>query len=340
MRWAVALTLLASTADATLQLDGAGATFPAPLYARWFFAYSREHPEVRFNYQAIGSGAGVKQIASHAVDFGASDAPLSDEQMRQFPGLVMVPAVLGAVAIVYNLPGVQGLKLSPEALAAVFLGTITRWDDPLIARDNPDALLPARPIAVAHRDDASGTTFVFTEYLSKVSPEWRAQVGNGTTVRWPIGIGGRGSNAIASLVGQAQDSIGYVELAHARQARLQVAALRNPSGNWVLPGLHSIEAAAEGVEPAADLRASLTASSSPKAWPLSSFTYLLVYRDHPDARKGEALLRFLWWALNQGQTMAAAMDYVPLPERVAVRVRTLLRTLSAGGRQVLGAATQ
>ena len=316
-------------------INGAGATFPFPLYSKWFSDYNKLHPEVQINYQSIGSGGGIKQIIEKTVDFGASDAPMSDEEMRKAEGIQHVPTVLGAVVVVYNVTGLTDLKLSPEALAGIFLGKITRWNDPAIARDNKSARLPEAAIAVAHRSDGSGTTAVFTDYLAKVSPEWKAGPGAGKSVSWPAGLGGKGNEGVTGIVKQTDGAIGYVELAYANQNKLLVAELRNKDGKFVKPSLESVSAAAEKAEIPDDYRVSITDVAGPAAYPISAFTYLLVYRDQPDPAKGEALVRFLWWAVHEGQKTAPQLDYAPLPKAVVHKVEGTLRKLTVQGKAVL-----
>ena len=329
---ALLLTAGAARADSLL-VNGAGATFPAPLYTKWFAEYHRLHPELAFNYQAIGSGGGIQQITRGTVDFGASDAPLSDEQIAKIPDVVHVPTVLGAVVVTYNAP-VKSLRLTPEALADIFLGKIARWNDPALAKLNPGEKLPDAAIIVAHRSDGSGTSYGFTDYLSKVSPEWAGKVGKGTSVKWPVGLGGKGNDGVTGLVKQNPGAIGYVELAYANQNKLPLAQLRNRDGHYLLPTLASTSASAAGVAMPPDYRVSITDASGKEAWPIASFTYLLVHRDQPDAKKGEALVRFLWWATHEGQKDAAPLDYAPLPAKVVHMVEQTIRSLKVQGKPV------
>ncbi len=329
-----ALLFAAGTARAdSLLINGAGATFPAPLYTKWFAEYHRLHPELAFNYQAIGSGGGIQQITNGTVDFGASDAPLSDEQIAKIPDVVHIPTVLGAVVVTYNAP-VKSLKLTPEALADIFLGKIATWNDPALAKLNPGVKLPDTAITVAHRSDGSGTSYGFTDYLSKVSPEWAAKVGKGTSVKWPVGLGGKGNDGVTGLVKQNPGAIGYVELAYANQNKLPLAQLRNKDGHYLLPTLASTSASAAGVAMPADYRVSITNASGKEAWPIASFTYLLVHRDLADAKKGEALVKFLWWATHQGQKDAAPLDYAPLPAKVVHMVEKTIESLTVQGKPV------
>ena len=338
MKKALALILAlgggAVAADKML-INGAGATFPFPLYSKWFSDYNKLHPEVQINYQSIGSGGGIKQITEKTVDFGASDAPMTDEEIARAPGIQHIPTVLGAVVVVYNVPGLEGLKLTPETLASIFLGKINKWNDPALARDNPGAKLPDAAITVAHRSDGSGTTAVFTDYLAKVSPEWKAGPGAGKSVSWPAGLGGKGNEGVTGIVKQTEGAIGYVELAYANQNKLLVAELRNKDGKFVKPSLESVSAAAEKAEIPDDYRVSITDAAGPAAYPISAFTYLLVYRDQPDPAKGEALVRFLWWAVHEGQKTAPQLDYAPLPKAVVHKVEGTLRKLTVQGKAVL-----
>ncbi|HET7826096.1 MAG TPA: phosphate ABC transporter substrate-binding protein PstS [Anaeromyxobacter sp.] len=320
-------------ADGALLVNGAGATFPFPLYSKWFSEYGKLHPEVRFNYQSIGSGGGIQQITNGTVDFGASDAPMTDEELARAPGVVHVPTVLGAVVVTYNAP-IPSLRLTADAVAGIFLGRIQRWDDPALAAVNPGVKLPSTPIAVVHRSDGSGTTAIFTDYLAKVSPEWRQRVGAGKSVRWPAGLGAKGNEGVTGLVKQTPGAVGYVELAYANQNRLAMAELRNRDGAFVKPTIESTSAAAGGVTMPDDFRVSITDARGKDAWPLASFTYLLVPRDQKDAAKGKALVEFLWWAAHDGQRLAAPLDYAPLPAQVVEKVSARLKTLSVQGRPV------
>jgi phosphate transport system substrate-binding protein len=335
--FALALGGAALAADKML-ITGAGATFPFPIYSKWFSDYNKLHPEVQINYQSIGSGGGIKQITEKTVDFGASDAPLTDEELSKAPGIQHIPTVLGAVVIVYNAPGLTGLKLTPETLAGIFLGKITAWNDPVLAKENPGAKFPSGSITVAHRSDGSGTTAVFTDYLAKVSPEWKAGPGAGKSVNWPVGLGGKGNEGVTGIVKQTEGSIGYVELAYANQNKLSVAELRNHDGKYVKASLETVSAAAAGVPMPDDYRVSITNAAGPTAYPISSFTYLLVYRDQTDATKGAPLLHFLWWAAHDGQKSAPALDYAPLPSAVVHKVEGTLKGLTVQGKGVLAAS--
>jgi phosphate transport system substrate-binding protein len=340
-RTAAALVLsLAVVAGATaadpLAINGAGATFPYPLYSKWFYEYSNANPGVRFNYQSIGSGGGIKQITAGTVNFGATDAPMTDEEMKKTPGPILhIPTALGAVVPVYNLDGVaSGLKVTPDVLAGIYLGKITRWNDPKIAELNKTVTMPNADIVVAHRSDGSGTTDIFTNYLTVVNTEWRAKVGRGKAVNWPVGIGGKGNEGVAGVVKQTPGSIGYVELAYAKQNRMKVAALLNRDGNFVTPTLEATSAAAAGVAKSMpeDFRVSLVDAPGKESWPISGLTWILVYQDQKDEARGKAMVRFLKWAIRDGQKMEAALDYAPLPKAAVEKVDQALKKISFKGK--------
>jgi phosphate transport system substrate-binding protein len=334
----LALACLPGAASAQLLINGAGATFPNPLYQKWFSEYHALHPDIAFNYQSIGSGGGIQQFTAGTVDFGASDAPLTDEEWAKVKTAVHIPTVLGAVVVTYNAPDVKELRLTPELLAGIYLGKITRWNDKALAAANPGVKLPDTDIAVIHRADGSGTTNIFTDYLSKVSPEWKQQVGVGKSVKWPAGLGGKGNEGVTGLVKQTPGAIGYVELAYAKQNGLPMAALRNRSGAFVKPSIESTSAAAAGVAVPADFRVSVTDAEGKDAYPIASFTYLLVHRDASDAAKGTALVEFLWWAIHDGQRFAAPLDYAPLPAGVVEKVAATIKSLTVQGKPVSIAA--
>jgi phosphate transport system substrate-binding protein len=331
---AAALTLVGGTALAGgLLINGAGATFPFPLYSKWFAEYNKVHPELQFNYQSIGSGGGVKQVTEKTVDFGASDAPMSDAELAKAPGVIHVPTVLGAVTIVAN--GVpDGVKLTSEIVSDIFLGKITRWNDPKILAVNAGKL-PELPITVAHRSDGSGTTAVFTDYLGKVSPSWKTSVGVGKSVKWPVGLGGKGNEGVTGIVKSTPGAIGYVELAYAKQNKLPMATLQNADGQWVKPSVEATSAAAAGVELPPDFRVSITNAKGKDAYPIAAFTYILIYKDQTDAQKGKATVEFLWWAIHDGQKLAPPLDYAPLPKPVVARVEAELKTVKVDGKSVL-----
>jgi phosphate transport system substrate-binding protein len=321
-----------------LMINGAGATFPYPLYSKWFYEYSNANPGVRFNYQSIGSGGGIKQITAGTVDFGATDAPMTEAEMGKLPGPILhLPTAVGAVVIVYNLDKVEGgLRLTPDLLAGIYLGKITRWNDPKIAELNRNVTLPNADIVVSHRSDGSGTTDIFTNYLTTVNQEWRAKVGLGKAVKWPVGIGGKGNEGVAGVVKQTPGAVGYVELAYARQNRMKVASLRNREGNFVTPTLSATSAAAAGAAKTmpADFRVSLVDAPGNESWPISGLTWILVFKDQKDAAKGKALVQFLKWAVKDGQKMVAALDYAALPKAVAEQVDQALRQITHGGKSL------
>jgi len=321
---------------AAVNLNGAGATFPYPLYSKWIDEYGKANPDVRIDYQSIGSGGGIKQLQAGTVDFGASDAPLSDAEVKQMPAPVIhLPMVAGAVALAYNLPGVPaGLKLSPEAVAGLFLGDIKQWNDPRITSLNPGIKLPALPVAIAHRSDGSGTTYIFTHYLAAISPAWKTKVGAGKSVNWPAGIGGKGNEGVAGVLTRSPGSIGYVELAYADQNKFTVAALKNPAGQFVMPSIDSTTAAASGAVQAMrkDVRVSIVNAPGAKAYPISGFTYILLYKEQGDAAKGAVLVGFLEWAITDGRRYAAPLKYAPLPAEVVAIDKQALATVTHGGK--------
>ena len=337
--WAILLAVAGGAMAAeTVLINGAGATFPYPIYSKWFSDYNKAHPEVQINYQSIGSGGGIKQITERTVDFGASDAPMSTEEMQKAPGIQHIPTILGAVVIIYNVPGLKELKLTPETVAAIFLGRITKWNDPALTRENAGVKLPDLAITVAHRSDGSGTTAVFTDYLAKVSPDWKAGPGAGKSVNWPSGLGGKGNEGVTGLVKQTEGAIGYVELAYANQNKLSMAQLKNRSGSFVQPSLASVSAAAAKVEIPDDYRVSITDAEGKDAWPISAFTYLLVYKDQANGAKGDALLKFIWWAVHDGQKSAPSLDYAPLPQSAISKVERTLKSMTVHGKPVLASS--
>jgi phosphate transport system substrate-binding protein len=335
------LLSLAIPAAAQMQLNGAGATFPYPIYSKWFNDYVKVDPSVRFNYQSIGSGGGIKQITEQTVDFGASDGPLSDEQLKAAPGhLLHFPTVMGAVVLTYNVEGVgTGLKLTPDAIAGIYLGTIAKWNDPALAKDNPGVKLPSKDIVVAHRADGSGTTYIFTDYLSKVSPEWEKKVGTSTSVNWPVGLGGKGNEGVTGIVKQTPDSIGYVELIYALSNKLPFADVKNQAGVFVKPSLQSVTAAAAGYakEMPADFRVVITNAAGADAYPISGMTWLLVYEKQKDPAKGKKLVEFLQWMMHDGQKLAPELDYAPLPKPVVEKeMAQLAKVTTMDGKPLLG----
>ena len=321
-----------------ITLTGAGATFPYPLYSKWFDTY-REKTGVQINYQSIGSGGGIQQVKAGTVDFGASDAPLSDSMLQQMPRpVVHFPTVAGAIVVAYNLPEVtQPLQLTPAALAGIFLGTVTRWNDPKIASANPGVKLPASPVLAVHRSDGSGTTNHFVTYLSAISPAWKSKVGAGTSVAWPAGVGGKGNEGVAGNIRQTPGSIGYVELAYAQQNQLPVAAIQNSSGAFIAPSLASTTAAVRGAASslAQDVRIPIVNSAAPDAYPIAGLTYLLVYQDQTDEKKGKALAEFIRWAMVEGEQIAETLSYARLPDEVIQLNQANLAKLTAGGKVLL-----
>jgi phosphate transport system substrate-binding protein len=307
--------LFADTAQAQ-KLTGAGATFPYPIYSKWFSEYSAAHPGVEINYQSIGSGGGIKQATSGTVDFGATDGPMNDDQIKESKvKLLHIPTVLGAVVPVFNVPGVTDLKFSPDVLADIFLGKISTWNDGRIAKDNPGAKLPNESIKVIHRSDGSGTTFIFSDYLSKVSKDWANGPSKGTALNWPVGIGGKGNEGVAGLVRQLPGAIGYVELIYAMQNHITFGEVKNASGNWVKGSIAGVTEAASSVKTMpADYRVSITNAPGAQAYPISSFTWLLVPAKSADPAKGKVLKDFLNWMLISGQSEVSALYYAPLPK--------------------------
>jgi phosphate transport system substrate-binding protein len=307
---------LASAAD--VLLNGAGATFPDPIYAKWFSVYNKANPTVKINYQPIGSGGGIRQLQAGTVDFGATDSPMTDEQIKASKTKVLhFPTVLGAVVATYNLPSVkQELNFSGDALAGIYLGKITKWNDAAIRKDNPGVTLPNEDIVVVHRSDGSGTTFVFTDFLSKVNAEWKAGPGPGNAVKWPVGVGGKGNEGVSGLVQQTPFSIGYVELVYALQNKMAYAKIKNAAGKFVKAELASVTAAAASTQVPADFRVSITNAAGEKAYPVASFTWLLIYDKIDDATKRNTLTAFLKWMLKDGQKLTTQLGYAPLPESV------------------------
>ena len=341
-RWVVAALCLAlpysAVAADTLNITGAGATFPYPLYSKWFYEYSNSHPGARFNYQSIGSGGGVKQITAGTIDFGASDAPMNEDELAKLPRPILhIPTAIGSVAVVYNLGGVaSGLKITPDVLVDIYFGKITRWNDSRIASLNPGAKLPSTDIVVSHRSDGSGTTDIFTNYLSAVSSEWRAKIGRGKSVNWPVGLGGKGNEGVAGVVKQTSGAIGYVELAYAMQNRMTVAGLRNKEGNFVVPTLDSTSASAAGAskDMPADFRMSLVDAPGRDSYPICGLTWLLVYKEQKDEAKGKALVAFLKWAIRDGQKMNSPLLYAPIPKPVVEMVDKTIRQIQFKGKSL------
>jgi phosphate transport system substrate-binding protein len=312
----------------TIQINGAGATFPAPIYVKWFSEYTRLHPEVRINYQPLGSGAGIKQITGRTVFFGATDGPMTEEQLLAAPGkLLHLPPVLGAVVPVYNLPGLSlELKFSGAVLADIYLGKIVKWNDPALVALNPGANLPATDIVVAHRSDGSGTTYIWVDYLSKVSPEFKKRVGVGTAVRWPVGVAAAKNDGGAAIVRQTPGALGYVELIYALQTRTSYGQVQNANGKFVKASIESVTAAAAAAtkQMPADYRVSITNAPGDAVYPISSFTWMLFYQDPKDKAQGRAMVDFMKWALADGQKFAAQLGYAPLPQAIVdLELKTL-----------------
>ena len=312
----------------TITLNGAGATFPYPMYSKWFSEYNKLHSDIQFNYQSIGSGGGIRQVLAGTVDFGATDGPMTDEQLAQAKSKILhIPTVLGADVPAYNIPGVtEELKFTPELLANIFLGKITSWNDAAIAKANPGVNLPNQPIIVIHRSDGSGTTYIWTDYLSKVSSDWKNQVGKGTSVKWPVGLGGKGNEGVAGMIRQMQGSIGYVELIYAVQNHIAYGSVKNAGGQFVKASLDSVTAAAASVKNMpADFRVSITNAPGKDAYPISSFTWLLIPTPSKDAAKGKIIADFLNWMVEDGQKMTADLSYAPLPESVVAKVKETIK---------------
>ena len=319
-------------AQGTLSITGAGATFPYPIYSKWFDEYHKVHSNIQINYQAIGSGGGIRQVTEGTVDFGASDGPMTDEQLKTYQDkhgfpILHFPTVLGGVVPTYNIPGVNAeLKFTPEALAGIYLGTVTKWNDPAITGPNPGSNLPGSDIIVVHRSDGSGTTYIWTDYLSKISSAWKDKVGKSTSVNWPVGLGGQGNQGVAGLVKQTPDSIGYVELIYAIQTKMPYGIVKNAAGVFIKASLESVTAAAAGAarEMPADFRVSITNAPGKEAYPISSFTWLLVPSKISDAAKRDAIKGFVKWMLGPGQNYTEALAYAKLPRAVVAKELTAL----------------
>jgi len=327
----LAFLMVGVTAAATAQnLNAAGATFPYPIYSKWFNEYHNQHPNVAINYQSIGSGGGIRQVLEGTVDFGASDGPMTDEQLGQAKTPIFhIPTVLGAVVPAYNVPGVTAdLRFSPEVIANICLGKISNWNDPAIAKDNPGVKFPDTPIVVVHRSDGSGTNYIFTDYLSKVSEEWKNQVGKGTSVKWPVGLGAKGNEGVAGMIRQQEGAFGYVELIYAIQNHIGYGWVKNSAGKWVKGSLDGATAAAGSVkEMPADFRVSITNPPGATAYPIASFTWLLIPSSFQDHAKGQAVVDFLNWMLDKGEPMTTSLDYAPLPKNVAAKVRARIKEI-------------
>src|SRR6266404_2569896 len=319
-----------------ITLQGAGATFPNPLYQKWLSEYGKLHPNVRIDYQSIGSGGGIKQIQAQTVDFGASDAPMTDADLKAAPAeIIHIPTVLGAVVLTYNLQGLaKPLRFSPDVIADIFLGKITKWNDRRIKADNADANLPATDITVVHRAESSGTSFVFTDYLAKISPEWKTKVGADKSPKWPVGQGGKGNEGVTGQIKQQPNTIGYVELAYAVQNKLPTALIKNASGVFVEPSVDAVTAAAAASAATTpdDLRVSITNANGAGVYPISSYTYILAYKAQSDATKGKTLVDFLWWGIHDGEQFAKDLQYAPLPNEIIKRAEAKINSITAGGK--------
>jgi len=320
--------LLAMPVIGQTTLNGAGATFPNPMYSKWFSEYHKVHSDVQVNYQPIGSGGGIRQVTAGTVDFGASDMPMTDKQLQEAKAKILnIPTVLGAVVPAYNVPGVTGeIKFTPEALAGIFLGKISKWNDKTIASANPGVNFPDKEIIVVHRSDGSGTTFIWTDYLSKVSSEWKSQVGSDTSVKWPVGLGQKGNEGVAGSIRQLAGAIGYIELIYAMENKIPYGSVRNSTGAFVKGSLESVTAAAASApKMPADFRVSITNAPGEDAYPISSFTWLLIPAQSKDASKGKILADFLNWMVTDGQQMTSALAYAPLPDNVVAKVKDAIR---------------
>lgn len=325
-------------ANLNASLTGAGATFPYPLYSKWFDVFGTNNPGVTINYQSIGSGGGIQQVTAQTVDFGASDAPMKDEELAKAPGqLLHIPTVAGAVVVVYNVSGVgPGLKLTPETLAKIFMGTIKNWSDPALKADNPSLNLPDKEIVVVHRSDGSGTTSIFTDYLASANSEWKDNVGKGKDVKWPVGIGGKGNEGVGGQVKQTDGSIGYVESAYATQNKLAAASIKNKAGKFVEGNLANTTAAigAAASKLPDDFRGSIVNADGDNSYPIAGFTYLLVYKDQKDQAKGKVLVAFISWALHNGGNYAKDLEYAPLPPEMVSKVDGKLKQINYQGQSL------
>ena len=321
--WTILMAAAAAIGASAETINAAGATFPAPIYQKWFEEYHKAHPDIQINYQSIGSGGGIRQLTEGTVDFGASDMPMTDEQLSKVTKYKVLhfPTVLGGLVPTYNVPGAQSMKFSGPTLAGIYLGTIKKWSDPAVKADNPGANLPNEDITVVHRSDGSGTSFVWTDYLSKVSPEWKSKVGANTSVNWPVGLGGKGNEGVAGLVKQTPNSIGYVELIFAAQNKMEYGSVKNSAGTFVKADANSVTEAAAGAakEMPADFRVSITNAPGKNAYPISSFTWMLIPDKIGDATKKKSITEFLTWMMTTGQGDAAGMDYAPLPKPIIAK---------------------
>jgi phosphate transport system substrate-binding protein len=322
---AIALPVMAQTT-----LNGAGASFPNPIYSKWFSEYNKLHTDVQINYQSLGSGAGIRQVLSGTVDFGASDSPMTDEQLAQAKTKILhIPSVLGAVVPAYNLPGISAeIKFTPEVLAGIFLGKIQKWNDPALIQANPGVKFPDKPIVVIYRSEGSGTTFIFTDYLSKISQEWSNSVGKGASIKWPTGIGDKGNEGVAGQIRQLEGAIGYIELIYAVENKITYGSVKNAAGNFVKASLGGVtEAAASVKNMPADFRVSITNAPGKTAYPISSFTWLLIPMQAKDPKKGKIIADFLDWMVSDGQKMTSQLSYAPLPASVVEKVKAAIKQI-------------
>jgi phosphate transport system substrate-binding protein len=332
LKWiAAVLTVIMAGVAGAQNINAAGATFPYPIYNRWFTEYNQQHPNIKINYQSIGSGGGIKQASDGTVDFGASDGPMSDQQLSDAKiKLLHIPTVLGAVVPVYNLPGInKPLNFSGDVIADIYLGKISKWDDPRLKQDNPGVNLPSKQILPVYRSDGSGTTYIFTDYLSKVNPDWVGRVGKGTSVKWPAGVGAKGNEGVSGMVRQTPGAFGYVELIYALQNKMEYGAVKNAAGKYLQgspDGVTAAAAAAAKTMPA-DYRVSITNAPGPNSYPISSFTWLLIPKQFADPAKGAAVKGFLQWMLEHGESEATSMGYAPLPAQVQAMVKKTITTI-------------
>ncbi len=338
-----AVAFLAGSVSAqSVDLTGAGATFPYPIYSKWFSDYAKS-TGVKINYQSIGSGGGIRQLSEQTVDFGASDSPMSDKEIASAKGgpVLHFPTVMGAVVITYNVPGInkRALNLSGDVVADIFSGKITKWNDARIAAQNRGTALPNSDILVVHRSDGSGTTYIFSDYLSAVSPSWSSTLGKGKEIKWPVGLGAKGNEGVAGQVKQTPGSIGYVELAYAKQNHLPFANLKNAAGRYITPSIASVTSAAAGAKlpKTTDYRVSIVNAPGKDSYPISSMTWILVYQNQPDAVKGAKLVNFLRWAYKDGEKTASSLDYAPLPAPIVAQLQNRLKTINVANARVGGA---
>lgn len=339
----LAVAFFAGSASAqSVDLTGAGATFPYPIYSKWFSDYAKS-TGVKINYQSIGSGGGIRQLSEQTVDFGASDSPMSDQEIANAKGgpVLHFPTVMGAVVITYNVPGInkRALNLNGDVVADIFEGKITKWNDARIVAQNRGVALPNSDILFVHRSDGSGTTYIFSDYLSAVSPSWSSTLGKGKEIKWPVGLGAKGNEGVAGQVKQTPGSIGYVELAYAKQNHLPFANLKNAAGRYITPSIASVTSAAAGAKlpKTTDYRVSIVNAAGKDSYPISSMTWILVYQNQPDAVKGAKLVNFLRWAYKDGEKTASSLDYAPLPAPIVAQLQNRLKTINVANARVGGA---